>query len=490
MQENAAKTAAEWVFVAKSIAQLPDGHDQALRLMAHTETLAQDVTDWLAVATAWQQDFGDTERARICMDKAEESERAGQYVKKSEQNMLNRISLAITWEQVFGDRDTAHLWELKAEAFGDIPDLIQLAKIWKNKFQNKDKGIQCLNKAEEKAQSFWDWMQMVEIWKGSFRNRKNGIRCLEEAESVAKNTDDWIYIAKFWERNFRSRSKGAQCLQRAESIAQRPFDWTELAKTWKEDFRDPNSGIRCLEKAESLAENVHHWAYIAISWKTEFGNSDNGIRCLEKAESLAKNAADWIEIGSAWGGTFGNSDNEDRCLRVACGSITPFNMVGAPIAGARARRQAIVGSLGFLGQEHPEKAIINLWGTWGEECLSERLSGYYARHYSFRLSQAAEVTIGLTAEVEAAALFLMSGDIADGAVLDQFGPVSGTAYIKRNLDAGAYAVEAAAIKTGPPGETISFRMIYSIPRIDSHRTRHMSDSEIYTVVGRPNRPAD
>ena len=52
VQENVAKTAAEWVFVAKSVAQLPGGESQAMRCMARAEELAQEVSDWLAVAKA------------------------------------------------------------------------------------------------------------------------------------------------------------------------------------------------------------------------------------------------------------------------------------------------------------------------------------------------------------------------------------------------------------------------------------------------------
>ena len=73
MQENTAKTAAEWVFVAKSVAHLPGGEVQALRCMARAELAAQDTVDWLAVAEAWAQDFDDSEIARQCLSKAEVS---------------------------------------------------------------------------------------------------------------------------------------------------------------------------------------------------------------------------------------------------------------------------------------------------------------------------------------------------------------------------------------------------------------------------------
>ena len=45
MQENAAKTATEWVFVARSLAQLPDGQSQAMCCVALASIAAQDAQD-------------------------------------------------------------------------------------------------------------------------------------------------------------------------------------------------------------------------------------------------------------------------------------------------------------------------------------------------------------------------------------------------------------------------------------------------------------
>ena len=95
----------------------------------------------------------------------------------------------------------------------------------------------------------------------------------------------------------------------------------------------------------------------------------------------------------------------------------------------------------------------------------------------------------MTAEVGGIALFLMSGDITDGAVLDQSGSVNDTARITRNLDAGAYAVEVAVMNIGLP-KCCNFIMRYSIPRRNPHRTFDLGDYELYTVVGRPDKPAD
>lgn len=52
MQENTAKTATEWVFVARSLAQLPDGQSQAMRSMARAAMAAEGIEAWITVATA------------------------------------------------------------------------------------------------------------------------------------------------------------------------------------------------------------------------------------------------------------------------------------------------------------------------------------------------------------------------------------------------------------------------------------------------------
>ena len=71
MPENTAKTAAEWVFVAKSVAQLPDGENLALRCMTRAGIAAEDVSDWVAVAKTWADTFNDSEMDQQCMSIAE-----------------------------------------------------------------------------------------------------------------------------------------------------------------------------------------------------------------------------------------------------------------------------------------------------------------------------------------------------------------------------------------------------------------------------------
>lgn len=90
MQENIAKTATEWVFVARSMAQLPGGESHALRCMARANISAQNITDWITVAKAWAEDFGDLEMFRHCMDKAESVAEISS----------DRMQIADVWEEM------------------------------------------------------------------------------------------------------------------------------------------------------------------------------------------------------------------------------------------------------------------------------------------------------------------------------------------------------------------------------------------------------
>ena len=45
MRENAEKTAAEWVFVARSLAKLPNGQSQTMRCVDCASIAAQDAQD-------------------------------------------------------------------------------------------------------------------------------------------------------------------------------------------------------------------------------------------------------------------------------------------------------------------------------------------------------------------------------------------------------------------------------------------------------------
>ncbi len=127
MQESTAKTAAEWVFVARSVAQLPGGESLALRSVARAGMAAQNVADWLTVAKVWAQDFDDTEMAKHCMEKAE------------------------------SDAEDTEEW-------------VRIAKAWHNNFQDSDNLQRSVREAEEIAEGYADWVEILSVWDEVFHN--------------------------------------------------------------------------------------------------------------------------------------------------------------------------------------------------------------------------------------------------------------------------------------------------------------------------------
>lgn len=163
MSENTAKTVAEWVFVAKSVAQLPDGENPALRCMAYANMAAQDMGDWLVVAQAWAQDLGDIKMGRQCMANAE---------------------------------DIAGYSE-------EIDNWLKIAKIWKEDFQDLDCVMRCMEVIEGTAEDIDDWVRIAKIWKDDFQDKEKAIGCMEEAEAIADDFDDYSTLEETWRVDFQ-----------------------------------------------------------------------------------------------------------------------------------------------------------------------------------------------------------------------------------------------------------------------------------------------
>ena len=114
-------------------------------------------------------------------------------------------------------------------------------------------------------------------------------------------------------------------------------------------------------------------------------------------------------------------------------------------------------------QPMPESGTVT--GTWDANCLSENRptasdgsagSDYYARYYTFTLTDATDVTITLTSEQDTY-LYLMRGTGAGGDVVDSNDDIE--THTDRNsriemdaLDAGEYTIEATTYDAERTGE--------------------------------------
>ena len=247
MTENAAKTALEWVFVARSVAQTPGGEAKALRCMARAQILAQDVPDWLAVAEAWAQDFDDAEMARQCTDKAESTAKASGDWKL----------IADTWAEM-GNYERASYWRTKlssVEVVTTHSGSVSLANLGDTDLDNL---------FEDDEDEFLDFLHA---------DCQNSIRTAEK-----------LIDADY--------GQALHHMTQAEAIAELTYDWTALAKSWASEFKDSDNSRRCLEQAEAVALNAADWILVADSWS----DLDNRIRCVLRAGDAAKNVRDWMLI--------------------------------------------------------------------------------------------------------------------------------------------------------------------------------------------------
>ena len=180
MEYSTAKTAIEWVFVARSVGRLPDGVTQALRCMARAEVVAEGVADWLTVALAWYQDFDDPDMARQCLAHAE--------AKADGPDAWEQI--ADVWAQI-GCVPEAVKWHQEAIRF-DPPRFVEdiddppwgfgkTSTAWA-----REKARDLVAEAKEQIQG----------------DLSGALRSMVEAEYVAEDSRARIPIAKSWIEDF------------------------------------------------------------------------------------------------------------------------------------------------------------------------------------------------------------------------------------------------------------------------------------------------
>ena len=101
-----------------------------------------------------------------------------------------------------------------------------------------------------------------------------------------------------------------------------------------------------------------------------------------------------------------------------------------------------------------DSLTIEVEGSWDNDCESEKPpengDARYARFYTFRLNEPANVTITLSSSEQDAYLYLMEGTGKSGTVLeendDDFAPPSTDSQIAvQNLAAGSYTIEATTL---------------------------------------------
>ena len=304
MQENTAQTASEWVFIARRVAQLPDGKAQALSCMARALLLADSASDWIALTRAWYQDFNDADMARQCLTKA---------------------------ESCAEESEDSDKWPEVAETWVAMGDYAQAAKIYRDWFEPMPWQYLTQLKPLTEAvpgTSVLDWVEpgmsnrasqdlAIEAEESLNNNPAMAVHFLVSAESLAERSTDWIRIARIWREKFQCLDIAEWCMEKAEDSVDDRDDWLRIIRIWKEDFQDLGEARRCIAEVEKYSYDYDDWLQIAKAWKQDFQDSDNAIRCMLEAEDAAEDADDWTEILEVWENDFQDLDNYNRCFRKA-----------------------------------------------------------------------------------------------------------------------------------------------------------------------------
>lgn len=247
MPQQAAQTAAEWVMVARSVAQLPDGQPMALRSLSRAEVLAETAADWVGVAVVWQQDFSDPEMARQCMGKAEAAAYdsadwdrvAGFWLAAGNSPQANECYKKAIGRVGYGDDKNSVYWVKEAQR--------QIR-------HNYSRAIAGMMIAEEVAEKFGDWLIIAGFWKEKFQDYDNGLRCMRYADA-GSDSDGWLRIALAWKDKFQNYGRAVWCMKQAEEWVRgdrgkSAQDWLAVLDCWKDDFDDPENYERCLDMAQ------------------------------------------------------------------------------------------------------------------------------------------------------------------------------------------------------------------------------------------------
>ena len=304
MEEKTAQTTAEWVFVARSLAQVPDSRSQALSCMARAQLLVDSASDLIALTRAWSQDFNDADMARQCLVKAE------------------------SWVEECDDSDE---WPEIAETWVAMGDYPQAARIYREWFEPMPWPYLAQLKPLAEAvpgTSVLDWVEpgmsnrasqdlAMEAEENLSNNPAMAVHLLVSAESLAYRSNDWIRIARIWREKFQCLDNAKWCMEKAEDAVDDRYDWLRIIRIWKEDFQDLGQARRCISEVEKYSYGYDDWLQVAKAWKQDFQDSDNAIRCMLEAEDTAEDSEDWTEILEVWKNDFQDLDNYNRCFSKA-----------------------------------------------------------------------------------------------------------------------------------------------------------------------------
>ena len=140
--------------------------------MSKAESLAEDSEDWVRIGDAWAE-MGNYPKAVDCYK--ESIDLSGALPSESEKTSLEWAREAE--EQIRYTYSGALRCMVEAEYVAEgLDERVQIAKIWKESFQDSDNAIRCMKEAEDVAEYFEDYSAIEETWRVDFQDLDSDIR--------------------------------------------------------------------------------------------------------------------------------------------------------------------------------------------------------------------------------------------------------------------------------------------------------------------------
>ncbi len=389
--EDSAQTTTEWVFVARSLARTADDHDQALRCMARAGMRAANVTDWIAMAAAWNGDFTDLAMAHECLQKAE-----------------------------FLARQTEEGWDDIAEAWARMADFQKVVTLCRE-FHKPRPWPRLAEIASQgplpPGTTVLDWLEPGEATQASRDAVEDAVDAMENEDTV----------------------EAVKYLIDAENMASTTSDYLRIAERWRRWFPELQESEKNMTEAEEAVDTLSDWVQIALKWKDDFKDYDRAVACMWRAEGGT--SADWEHVLRAWRDDFQDLDNFRLALGEAYRGVDPFEfiteMLVEDLDAYDLIEKASLVDLGTLTETSVSRVAV-----WDRGRYSERRQGCLAGHYRFNASRAGKVDMYLTSDVDNR-LYLIRGEDPNGEAIaaDQGEGTDALAHIAISLDAGSYTIE-------------------------------------------------
>jgi len=278
-----------------------------------TSFSANSSKSWCNCAKLWSFFFNNSEKTKLCLEKAEKCLHWGSS---------DLVECAESWMRIFNDDDIARKCLSTAENIAEsAPSRLNCAKGWKTLFNDDEKALNCLQTAEEQEKEITEFDAIkgnfAETWAILFNDLNRGRQCLEEAEILVNDEFDWMSHAYSWKNIFNESSRARLCLEKATEQTNSVYCLIYILQDWKILFDDNSEVRKCLEKAETIATFSSDWELCAEYWHMIANDSIRARECLIKAEKVLSNVEGLKSCARCWIEIFNDTERAKRCLEEA-----------------------------------------------------------------------------------------------------------------------------------------------------------------------------